>query len=108
MFLVISMFLLPFEVMASCNSNSCSGNNAVTKLYPTTSGDVNLLSDVENYSNLDCNLTTSQAIVLRRSHRSFKEIYSNILVAMAMDMKLRVRVSASKDPCEVVYVWIEK
>jgi hypothetical protein len=109
--IILLMISLSTVAAGSCGSTGCTGTpkELFVAYYNTayTDGRVFLhLKDDINKQNINCPLAEGSYITLKKSHPLFKEIYSSLLSALAMDNKVHVRIKTGTSGCEVLYTRI--
>lgn len=111
-FFCILGFVFSFNVYsASCDKNGCTGKprELFSNYYLTGWEDGRVyfhLKDNISKQFLDCNLAEGAYMTLMSSHPIFKEIYSSMLSASAMDRQLFVRIKNKTNNCEISYIRI--
>ena len=110
-FIVLFLFLIlsSNSFAAGCNASGCTGkpSELFSNYYLTSFADGRVylhMKDNISKQNMDCSLAEGVYATLMSNHPLFKEIYSSLLSATAMDRQVHMRIKNGSSNCEVAYV----
>lgn len=109
-YLVWTLILLSKVAYASCTATGCEYTSADTlsNLYLSAVDGRIYIPAASNSGALDCTMVEGKYVTLLPSHPLFKEIYSALLMGVASDKKIYLRINNGSPICQVAYARIYK
>ncbi|WP_394201657.1 hypothetical protein [Marinagarivorans algicola] len=109
---IVAMIALTFSLdafSAGCTAQGCTGkpSELFSNYYLTGSEDGRIffhMRDDVDKQKMNCTLVEGAYATLMSTHPLFKEIYSSLLSASAMDRAVYIRVKGGSSKCEIAYV----
>jgi hypothetical protein len=111
--LIITLLFSSFTFANVANAETCNSDYCDAKLkvlYTHSNGNVYVIPDSSQLSNLGCKILQG-GILLRSDHVRYSEVYSSLLSSYMADMKLRLRVKdtpTTTDACILEYIQLRR